>query len=645
MASLVLDTARSLIRRHDHSGFTDAEKAEILIDPYDESPKYSKTIVGIFCGVILLLGIGNALSTFIRSRYGGRVARSKTYRRTLAYYRWIATAQPKAIGWIHFPTTGTIVLIGLFWLFIFLWTFSQYPYYHSRWNVGSPPLAIRTGMMALACFPFILAFGAKVNFIGFIVGCSHEKLQVYHQWISHLFLILSLLHTFPFVYQGLKEVRPNTDGLNPMGFSQLRYSWEVAHKVYYWSGTAALIPLAWLCWGSFTPIRNHSYEIFKLLHIISAILFSGFFFIHCNELLTSWRYIEAAAGVYLASVALRFGFMLVRNGRHISKGHVEVLADNAVRVTIHLPQGSWSWRAGQHFFVNFVKVLPFESHPYTVSNAPYNDPSSIATPDRLVLLFRISPARGLGPRLLKLAASSNPTTPVLLDGPYGGLVNRDLGRHDTVVLIAGGAGATFATAVLEELVGRVLREDEGVKGLKKIEVHWAVKNEGAPLRPRVLAYLTDWDCLLPLAEAKTWFDEQLSTVLGHILKTRKSLLSLNLYVTGDGVSPAPTNITSLEYSVTTHEVDALASQKKEGSFSSSAAAIPWTVHHSRPDLPVLLSTVFTSAPSGSSIGIGSCGPVSLTTAVRRSVATMQKEIARGRSEVGEVELVVEEFDW
>lgn len=46
---------------------------------------------------------------------------------------------------------------------------------------------MRTGMFALGCFPFILAFGAKWNLVGFVVGCSHEKLQVFHQWLSHLF--------------------------------------------------------------------------------------------------------------------------------------------------------------------------------------------------------------------------------------------------------------------------------------------------------------------------------------------------------------------------------------------------------------------------------------------------------------------------
>lgn len=53
---------------------------------------------------------------------------------------------------------------------------------------GAPTLtADFVTVFAVALFPFILAFGAKWNIVGFIVGCSHEKLQVFHQWLSHLF--------------------------------------------------------------------------------------------------------------------------------------------------------------------------------------------------------------------------------------------------------------------------------------------------------------------------------------------------------------------------------------------------------------------------------------------------------------------------
>ncbi|GAA5831080.1 hypothetical protein JCM5353_002010 [Sporobolomyces roseus] len=605
-------TRHLLLPRHDHSTYTPAEKAEMLIDPYEDTPKYAKAALIFLCSGIAIFGLINFFSVILRTKAGSRITRSKLYRRKLAAYRWIESSQPKAIGWIHFPTVGVISLITVFWLFIGIWTFAQTPYYRSRWNVGSPPLAMRTGLFAVALFPFILAFGAKWNLIGFIVGCSHEKLQVFHQWLSHLFLILSLLHTFPFVVQGTREIRPNVDGLNPHGYSQLYYSWHVSHKVYYWSGIAALVPLAWLCWASITPIRNYSYEIFKWMHIVSAILFSAFFYIHCNNLLTSWHYIFAAAAVYLTSVVVRVGLVFTRNGRHIAKGHVEALSDNAVRVTISLHRSAGHrWTAGQHFFVNFFKVRALESHPYTISNAPYNDPSSSAAPDRLVLVFRINPLSGLGPRLLRLASSNIPSTPVLLDGPYGGLEsqNRDFGRHRSLILVAGGAGITLSTSILEEICARVRRREEGVK-TKKIEILWAVKNE----------------------DAKSWVEEQLAAIVDIM---PQDFITFRLFVT--------------ETSATHNEKLDKLEQEVESSNSSlsSSTPVPWIIENRRPTISSLLQEHFDAGSCCSSIGIASCGPSSLTTDVRRAVAARQKQIAFASESkgVGEIELHTEEFDW
>jgi len=234
-------------------------------------------------------------------------------------------------------------------------------------------------------------------------------------------LTVSILTATPnFTIPGMSAIKSVS---TPLLFPQnlVRSLTRHSIRIDYWSGIAALVPLAWLCWASLTPIRNYSYEFFKWMHIVSAILFSAFFYIHCNNvsLLTSIvissnefdltvsilnsfsrpgmmsllplstaclvtkryiicrHYIFGAAAVYLTSVVVRFGLLFTRNGRHIAKGHVEALPDNAVRVTISLHRSAGHrWTAGQHFFVNFFKVRALESHPYTISNAPYNDPSS-----------------------------------------------------------------------------------------------------------------------------------------------------------------------------------------------------------------------------------------------------------------------------
>jgi hypothetical protein len=84
------------------------------------------------------------------------------------------------------------------------------------------------------------------------------------------------------------------------------------------------------------------------------------------------HYLWATAAIYFFSVFMRFLLIFIRNGRGMPRGTVEALACGAVRVTIECPPGH-RWKAGQHYFLNFIRARPFESHPYTIANAPRVD--------------------------------------------------------------------------------------------------------------------------------------------------------------------------------------------------------------------------------------------------------------------------------
>lgn len=95
----------------------------------------------------------------------------------------------------------------------------------------------------------------------------------------------------------------------------------------------------------------------------------------------------------------------------------------------------------------------------------------------MVVVLRINPKVGLGPKLLGLAESGRSTV-VLLDGPYGGLGNARIGRYETVLLLAGGAGASFITALLEEVCEGIAKDESGVV-TSRVDLIWAVRDEGA----------------------------------------------------------------------------------------------------------------------------------------------------------------------
>jgi hypothetical protein len=79
---------------------------------------------------------------------------------------------------------------------------------------------------------------------------------------------------------------------------------------------------------------------------------------------------------------------------------------------------------------------------------------------------------------------------VMIDGPYGG-ISFDLGRYDSVLLVAGGTGATFTMGVLDDLVGRIVRcgRRDGER-TTKIQFTWYIRSFGASVSVRPSVSLT-----------------------------------------------------------------------------------------------------------------------------------------------------------
>lgn len=121
-------------------------------------------------------------------------------------------------------------------------TFAPQPYYWpTNANYGSsPPLATRTGWMALGLLPFVLALSAKANMIAALTGIPHEKLQVFHHWTSYAMFVLALVHTFPFIFYHI-------------GKGDMVTEWKTS--VVYWTGTVAILAQAYLTLMSLPFIR------------------------------------------------------------------------------------------------------------------------------------------------------------------------------------------------------------------------------------------------------------------------------------------------------------------------------------------------------------------------------------------------------
>lgn len=111
----------------------------------------------------------------------------------------------KLFDWLGLPSYGLLAAFLLLALFLAVLTFAVRPYYRQFRGFGSPPLAIRTGLMAIACTPILLALSGKANIITVLTGVGHEKLNVIHRWVAWMCFALSLVHTIPFIVAPLRD--------------------------------------------------------------------------------------------------------------------------------------------------------------------------------------------------------------------------------------------------------------------------------------------------------------------------------------------------------------------------------------------------------------------------------------------------------
>lgn len=246
---------------------------------YEADRRYALPTVAFFLTVIALFAIPFLPAPFFAPTRRPLFVKARSVARFLSYRQY----RLNAIDWNSAPL-GVLLLGASGALYFFGMVLGPKPYYWPNikepdsatliesWG-GSPPIATRSGWMALGCLPFIMATSPKSNMITGLTGNSHEKLQVFHRWISYACFVLALIHTFPFIVYGA-------------WLGTLSLEW--ATNMCYWTGVVALLAQTWLTFASIGPLRTMCYEFFKISHFLAAAVFVVFFFLHCDFRLSSW---------------------------------------------------------------------------------------------------------------------------------------------------------------------------------------------------------------------------------------------------------------------------------------------------------------------------------------------------------------------
>ncbi|KAJ6003191.1 hypothetical protein N7451_005738 [Penicillium sp. IBT 35674x] len=391
--------------------------------------------------------------------------------KVIAFFRWIfyrpiPTLSILGVEFV-FPSLAVVGIVLATFTFVTLYCFVPQPLYYWYIALGSPPLAVRAGMLAVAMIPWIVALATKANFITMMTGLGHERLNGLHRWLSYICLFLCIVHVVPFYITPIWT-----------GDALINYrNWIPSGIYYYGNGWAAFVPLIVLCVHSLPIIRHRMYELFIFIHIPVSWIFVAMMFWHSKNYLKSWAYLWTTVAIWVSTYLIRLFYLNWSNPFRTSsfmigeESAITLLPQNAIKVTIPTKM---RWRAGQYVYLRMPSIGFMESHPFTIASLCSDDfPSAYGEEYRdMTLVFR--PFEGFTRNVLKKALEYGPfkTYTAYLEGPYGGM-QRNMAAFDDVVFFAGGSGITAIASQLLDLIKRI-RDGKAVT--KSIKVIWALRS-------------------------------------------------------------------------------------------------------------------------------------------------------------------------
>ncbi|KIW29857.1 uncharacterized protein PV07_05643 [Cladophialophora immunda] len=358
-----------------------------------------------------------------------------------AFYRSFRYRQMGwATGWRRYlspPPVGETLFLCGYWilLLLMLWTNVIFKSESPIYGIELEVVGYRAAWVSTTQLPLVYCTGCRINPISLLTGISHERLNWFHRWAARTVFVTLIVH-WAFFYR----------------------EWDLTNFVQQEIEIMPMVIWGFAAWGmfgfmvmtSFGFFRNSYYEIWLLVHVLSAYL--GLWLTYTHTHCTTYFVLASIGFIAFDLLGRTFLWMMHNIHPFKAKNETQAVGYNAtVRLLddkyIHLSvrDVSFGWKAGQHIYITIPHLRKVESHPFTIANLPGESGSG----KNIDLI--IKPHGGFTSDLFRWGQdqSSKPLT-VFLNGPYGN--PPQLAGYDTVVLIATGNRTSFILPLFQELV-------------------------------------------------------------------------------------------------------------------------------------------------------------------------------------------------
>ncbi|XP_006463197.1 hypothetical protein AGABI2DRAFT_120020 [Agaricus bisporus var. bisporus H97] len=318
-----------------------------------------------------------------------------------------------------------------------------------------------TGRVAAVQLPLIVGLGMKNNLISLLTGVSFDKHGISRGDGSYLA-----------PRSNMDATSNNQASLGMVGDKSIIHPDVQA-------GVLAAIALTLLCIVWIRPVRSKAYEIFLVAHLIFAFMIILTSYFHLKRR-NSGELVWPAMVLWALDRVIRFGRLAISfftgrsasttesppepTPRIASSPKIELLPGHLIRLTTTTPK-FFRWRPGQSAYLTLPKIsrTPLEGHPFTISTI---DTDSSQNSE---LKFLIQVRKGFTKRLYDADETKTIGT-ILVDGPYS--TPPRLVGYDSILLIAGGTGVSFALPLMLDVVER--SKNNGIV-CRRLTLVWAVR--------------------------------------------------------------------------------------------------------------------------------------------------------------------------
>ncbi|KAI3117965.1 hypothetical protein CBS147330_9134 [Penicillium roqueforti] len=438
-----------------------------------------------------------------------------------------ATPRPFRLGGLtlHFPPLGPVLIMLANLVVVMVLCFYKLDTTDVwKWE----DVGYRTGFIAICQLPLIFLLAGRQNIIGFLAGMSYVSLNWYHRWVARTLWLTTTIH---------------------MGFwfrdwGRWNYiTYQLYNDPLTKRGFAAWVILTFIVITSFAPIRRLSYEFFVIQHLITFVGFIVAVWMHAPNEVKVWVWIPIGLLVFdrlarytwgaYANLAI-FHRKNKANALWEHSATFTPLPGNVTCVTIENP--GIGWQPGQHVFLTCHSVAPLQCHPFTIASIPEDNR----------MKFFIRAENGGTRRFFRYASKSDSllgnrqvagmsSSTVFIEGPYGSI--RPLRQFDSVVLLAGGMGATFTVPLLRDIVSAWKLESNG----SKEQMPARIARSTATKRLRFV-----W--VIKSRSQLTYFDSELQSLLADVSECRRTRsnfqmeIEISIYITCDEKLDPPISV-------------------------------------------------------------------------------------------------------